>query len=96
MNVHDVIRKPIFTEKGSMLNEALNKVLLEVAQDSNKIEIKRAVEELFKVEVKSVHTVNVRGKLKRVGRHVGTTRSWKKALVTLKPGQKLDFLEGVK
>lgn len=96
MNIQEVIRRPLLTEKGHVLKEAHNQVLFEVAPGANKIEVKHAVEELFKVKVEKVQTVNVRGKEKRVGRHMGRTRSWKKAVVTLKAGEKLDFLEGVK
>ena len=96
MNLHDVIRKPLLTEKGAYLNETANQVLLEVAPGANKIEVKRAVEEMFKVKVEKVATIRVRGKQKRLGRHEGVTRQWKKAIVTLKAGEKLDFLEGVK
>jgi len=96
MNAHDVIRRPLLSEKGAFLNEKSNTVLMEVDRNANKIEIRRAVEEVFKVKVASVHTMHVHGKKKRLGRHEGRTRSWKKAMVTLKPGEKLDFLEGVK
>lgn len=95
MNVHEVIRKPLLTEKGAALNEGSNTVLFEVNREANKIEIKRAVEEIFKVKVADVHTMNVRGKKKRMGRNEGRTRNWKKAMVTLQAGEKLDFLEGV-
>jgi len=95
MNVHEVIRKPLLTEKGANLNETSNTVLFEVNRSANKIEIKQAVEEIFKVKVASVHTMNVRGKKKRMGRNEGMSRSWKKAMVTLQAGEKLDFLEGV-
>ncbi len=95
-NLHDIIRRPILSEKGNILNETQNKVLMEVARDANKIEIKRAIEKIFKKNVASVHTLNIHGKKKRLGRHEGRTRNWKKAIVTLKSGEKLDFLEGVK
>ncbi len=93
---HDIIRRPLLSEKGNILNESENKVLMEVARDANKIEIKSAVEEIFKVNVVCVHTLNIHGKKKRLGRHEGRTRSWKKAIVTLKSGEKLDFLGGIK
>ncbi len=95
MNAYDVIRRPLFTEKGADLKEANNQVIVEVAAGANKIQIKAAVEEVFKVKVTKVATMRVRGKTKRLGRHEGTTRSWKKAVVTLASGEKLDFLEGV-
>ncbi len=95
-SIHDIIRRPLLSEKGNILNESENKVLIEVTRDANKIEIKRAIEKIFKVNVASVHTLNIHGKKKRLGRHEGRTRNWKKAIVTLKSGEKLDFLEGVK
>ena len=94
-NLHDVLICPIFTEKGSMLKEMDNKVLLKVAKDANKIEIKKAVEELFKVKVGRVTTINCKGKKKRLGRFEGRRSDWKKAVVTLKKGEKLDFIEGL-
>jgi large subunit ribosomal protein L23 len=69
-------------------------VLLKVAKDANKIEIKKAVEEFFKVKVERVTTINCRGKKKRLGRFEGKRPDWKKAIVTLKKGEKLDFIEG--
>ena len=71
------------------------KVVFEVARDANKIEIRRAVEKLFKVSVTDVRTLVVRGKVKRVGRFTGQRPSWKKAFVTLKPGDNIEFFEGV-
>lgn len=94
-NVFDVIKRPLFTEKGSALKEAENKVILEVAKDANKIEIKKAVEELFKVKVEKVSTIKAHGKMKRYGKYTGKTSDRKKALITLKEGEKLDFIEGV-
>ena len=79
---HDIIIKPIITEK-SMSGLSTKKYTFEVAKDANKIEIRRAIEEVFGVSVKSVNTINVRGKNKRMGVHTGLTRSWKKAIVTL-------------
>jgi len=78
-----------------MLKEMDNKVLLKVAKDANKIEIKKAVEELFKVKVGRVTTINCKGKKKRLGRFEGRRSDWKKAVVTLKKGEKLDFIEGL-
>jgi large subunit ribosomal protein L23 len=94
-DIYDVLICPLFTEKGSRLKETDNKVLLKVAMDANKIEIKKAVEELFKVKVERVTTINCRGKKKRLGRFEGRRPDWKKAVVTLKKGEKLDFIEGV-
>ena len=92
-NVFDIIKKPCLTEKGMTLQEVNNQVVFKVNPDANKIEIKGAVEELFKVKVAKVRTANMHGKSKRVGKHIGKTPNWKKAVVTLVEGQKLDFLE---
>lgn len=93
-SIYSVIRKPLFTEKGSALKEAENKVLIEVNRDANKIEIKQAVEEIFKVKVEKVATIKAHGKWKRMGKSVGKRPDRKKALITLKKGEKLDFIEG--
>lgn len=85
----------MLTEKGTALKEADNKVIFKVAKEANKIEIKKAVEEIFKVKVDSVATINCKGKKKRLGRFEGRRPDWKKAIVTLKKGEKLDFIEGV-
>jgi len=92
--IYDVIKKPLFTEKGMDLKERENKVLIEVNPKANKHEIKKAIEEIFKVKVERVATINERGKLKRFGRSVGRTSDRKKAIITLKRGEKLDFIEG--
>ena len=88
-----VIRRPLVTEKVTRLQEKLNQYAFEVTPGANKIQIKRAVEERFKVKVTGVRTVNVRGKVKRLGRFSGRRADWKKALVTLAEGQKIDFFE---
>ncbi len=93
MNVYDVIRRPLITEKTTMLTAQHNTYAFEVAREANKIDIKRAVEELFKVDVVKVNTLNVRGKERRRGRTVGRTPSWKKAYVTVAEGQKIDIFE---
>ena len=90
-----VIIRPLLTEKNATLKEDHNRVVFEVAPDANKIEIKKAVEEAFQVSVKSINVLNVRGKLKRVGRKMGRRRDWKKAIVTLKEGSTIEFFEGV-
>lgn len=71
------------------------KIVFEVARDANKIEIRHAIQKLFNVHVTDVHTMVVRGKQKRVGRHIGRTSAFKKAIVTLKPGDNIEFFEGV-
>lgn len=93
MNIYSVIKKPHVTEKSSLGGEANNTVAIVVDRDANKIEIKQAVETLFKVKVDSIRTVNVAGKVKRVGRNIGKRSNWKKAYVTLQQGQSLDFFE---
>jgi len=93
MNIYSVIKKPHVTEKTSMGGEANNTVAIVVDRDANKIEIKHAVETLFKVKVDDVRTVNVAGKVKRVGQNFGKKSNWKKAYVTLQKGQSLDFFE---
>lgn len=95
MLAHDIIIRPIITEKtmGGMPNK---KYTFEVAKDANKIEIAKAVEEVFKVKVDKVNTLKVRGRLRRQGRFQGYTPSWKKAVVTLKADSKaIEFFEGI-
>lgn len=91
---HQIIRRPLISEKGTDLKDRINQYLFEVAQDANKIEIKRAVESLFRVKVLQVRTLSVKGKKKRVGRLVGRTPGWKKAVATLKEGENIEFFEG--
>ena len=89
MNLLDVIRKPLITEKGQVKKEAEQTLCFEVAPDANKIQIRAAVERIFKVKVESVRTVNNVGKMRRRGRFSGYRSNWKKAYVKLKPGQKV-------
>ena len=93
--LHQIIRKPLITEKASLQKEVGNTVAFEVSLNANKIEIKKAVEEAFKVTVKSVNVLNMRGKVKRMGRNLGRRRHWKKAVVTLQEGSTIEFFEGV-
>jgi large subunit ribosomal protein L23 len=93
-STYTVLRKPLFTEKGSSLKEAHNKILVEVAKNANKLDIKKAVEDLFKVKVDKVATINTQGKWKRYGKFIGKKPSRKKAIITLKTGEKLEFIEG--
>ncbi len=86
----DIILKPIVTEK-SMENSALNKYTFKVDKRSNKVEIRNAIQEIFKVDVIKVNTVSMRGKMKRHGKYLGRTSDWKKAVVTLKEGQKIEI-----
>ena len=90
---HDIIIRPIITEKSSRMM-AQNKYTFEVLRQANKIEIRNAVEEVFKVKVESVYTVSMHSKPKRMGRFSGRTRSWKKAIVKLRPGQRIEFFDG--
>jgi large subunit ribosomal protein L23 len=93
--IYDVLLGPMLTEKGTLLKEKENKVLFKVATAANKIEIKKAVEETFKVKVDNVATINCKGKIKRMGKFEGKRPDWKKAIITLKEGEKLDVIEGM-
>ena len=90
----EIIRKPLITEKVTRLQEKLNQYVFEVSPSSNKIDIKRAVEERFEVKVTKVRTLNVRGKLKTMGRFTGRRPDRKKAIVTLAEGDKIELFEG--
>ncbi len=92
----DVILKPLITEKSTRLKESHREVCFEIAPDANKIEVKKAVEELFKVRVERVTIVNLKGKTKRLGRTLGRTKDRRKAYVKLKPGEKMiEYFEAV-
>src|SRR5262245_27568639 len=104
---HQIVKRPLLTEKGTRLRETggrlpgtvaeddvMPKVFFQVSRDANKIEIKQAVEALFNVKVADVHTQIVRGKEKRIGRFIGRRPNWKKAIVTLQKGNKIEFFEG--
>ena len=94
MTIHDVLRRPIITEKGVEKKDNERTLVFEVAGDANKTQVKQAVEKLFKVKVDDVRTANFVGKLRRRGRFVGNRSDWKKAYVKLKDGQKVpDFAE---
>jgi large subunit ribosomal protein L23 len=90
----EVIVHPLLTEKMSALQETQNKVAFIVASNANKIEIRKAVEDKFSVKVHKVATMNMNGKMKRLGRYQGRRSSWKKAVVTLQEGFTIDFFEG--
>ena len=107
-SAQSIIKRPLLTEKSARLRETgggasaaaegdtySQKVVFEVARDANKIDVRRAVQELFNVTVTDVRTLVVRGKVKRVGRFSGQRPSWKKAFMTLKPGDNIEFFEGV-
>ena len=103
-----IIKRPLLTEKGTLLKETggnpqgeldpetlQSQLLFEVARDANKVEIRHAVEKLWNVNVVSVRTAIIRGKEKRMGRYTGKRANWKKAVVTIGPGQNIEFFEGV-
>jgi large subunit ribosomal protein L23 len=90
---HHLIKGPIITEKSHTLREANNKLTLRVDVKANKIEIRQAIEALFKVKVLGVNTIKLMGKKKRLGRNEGKRPDWKKAIVTLAPGEKISGLE---
>jgi len=94
MNIFDVIRAPQMSEKTLSLKEEANQFAFQVDQRANKIQIKESIEKSFKVKVLKVRTINVRGKKKRLGRYQGLRSSWKKALVTLKEGDTIEYFEG--
>jgi large subunit ribosomal protein L23 len=93
MNIYDVIQKPLITEKSTVEKDSRGIVAFQVHRDANKLEIKEAVEKLFKIKVVDVNTINVAGKAKRFGKHFGKRSNWKKAYVTLKQGSSVDFFE---
>ncbi len=90
----EIIKRPLNTEKTNIQKEIANQVTFEVDRRANRIEIKRAIETAFKVRVAGVQTMQIKGKTKRRGRTVGKRRDWKKAIVTLMPGERIDFFEG--
>lgn len=94
MNPYDIIKRPLITEKTSIQKEDYNQMSFEVDRKANRVEIKRAVENVFKVNVDTVRTMQVKGKTKQRGRIVGKRRNWKKAVVKLMPGERIDFFEG--
>ena len=89
------LQAPLITEKGTLVGETTNQVVFKVDRRANKIEIRRAVEAMFKVKVEDVRTVNVLGKTRRVKRALGKRPDWKKAYVTLAEGHRIDFFEAV-
>jgi large subunit ribosomal protein L23 len=92
---YDTIIRPIITEKTSIQKEDFNQVSFEVDRRANRVEIRRAVEKIFNVRVADVRTMQIKGKVKQRGRIVGKRRDWKKAIVKLMPGERIDFFEGV-
>ncbi len=90
-----VLLQPLITEKSTILKDESNQLVLKVARSANKIQIKNAVESVFQVKVLEVKTMNYRGKTRRRGRHVSKLPNWKKAIVRLKKGSRVEFFEGV-
>jgi large subunit ribosomal protein L23 len=95
MELHRIIKKALITEKSTIARDAANQYNFEVHVSANRIEVGRAVEKIFKVKVMNVRVMNVPGKKKRTGKIVGQRRSWKKAIVTLAPGNRIEAMEGV-
>lgn len=93
-SAREIVFRPLITEKGAQLKEAGNQYLFHVDRRANKIEIKKAIEEIFEVHVISVRTIQMPGKKKRMGRFEGKRPDWKKAVVTLKEGETIELFEG--
>lgn len=94
-DIHSILRRPIVTEKTTIQKEDENRVVFRVRIDANKVEIREAVERLLGVKVTAVNTAIVRGKVKRMGRRFGRRPNWKKAIVTLAPGEEVEFFEAL-
>ena len=95
MDIYKVIKEPHITEKGSLQKKLTNQISFKVDRKANKVEIRQAVETLFKTKVLDVKTLNVKGKKRRLGRNVGKRPDWKKAMVKLAPGENIEFFEGM-
>lgn len=95
MEQYQILRGPVVTEKTTLQKELNNQVTLKVDKRANRVQIKDAVEKSFNTKVKQVRTIQVKGKVKQRGRIIGKRKDWKKAIVTLMPGQRIDFFEGV-
>jgi large subunit ribosomal protein L23 len=94
VKIYDVIKHPVITEKSTAVQAKANQYFFKVDPRATKHDIRLAVERIFKVRVSDVRTMNVLGKRKRVGRNVGVTSNWKKAMVTLREGDRIEMLEG--
>ena len=92
---HDIIKRPLLTEKTNTQKELYHQVSFEVDRRANSVQIKRAIVNVFNVKVAGVRTMQVKGKAKRRGRILGKRKDWKKAIVKLVPGERIDFFEGV-
>ncbi|MBU0973817.1 MAG: 50S ribosomal protein L23 [Proteobacteria bacterium] len=95
MKEYDIIRGPVVTEKTTLQKETNNQLTLKVDKRANRVQIKDAVEKNFNAKVKQIRTIQVKGKVKQRGKILGKKKDWKKAIVTLMPGQRIDFFEGV-
>jgi large subunit ribosomal protein L23 len=95
MKEYDIIRGPVVTEKTTLQKEMHNQLTFKVDVRANRVEIKDAVEKNFNAKVKQIRTIQVKGKVKQRGKIIGKKKDWKKAIVTLMPGQRIDFFEGV-
>lgn len=95
MDLYQVIKEPHITEKGSLQKEANNQISFKAHRRANKVEIRRAVETLFNTKVLSVRTMNIKGKKRRMGKTIGKRPDWKKVIVKLAPGEKIEFFEGM-
>ena len=92
---YDIIIRPVVTEKTSIQKEDFNQVSFEVDRRANRVEIRRAIEKIFNARVADVKTMQVKGKVKQRGRIIGKRKDWKKAIVKLMPGERIDFFDGV-
>jgi len=95
MDIYNVIKEPHVAEKGNLQKELFNQITFKVDKRANKVEIKKAVERLFKTKVLDIKTLNIKGKTRRVGKNMGKRPDWKKAIVRLAPGEKVEFFEGL-
>jgi large subunit ribosomal protein L23 len=95
MDIYRIIKEPHIAEKANLVKEKYNQITLKVDKRANKIEIKSAVEKIFKKKVLEVNTINIEGKKRRMGRNIGKKIDWKKAIVTLAPGENIEFFEGM-
>ena len=95
MDIYQIIKEPHITEKATLQKEMSNQITFKVHRKANKVQIKQAVELLLKAKVLEVKTMNVKGKTRRLGRNVGKRPDWKKAMVKLAPGEKVEFFEGI-
>ena len=95
MDMYQVLKRPLITEKGTRQKEQSNQMIFEVDRRANRVMVRNDVESIFKVNVLSVKLMNVKGKERRVGKNVGRRPDWKKAIVRLGPGENIEFFEGI-